>query len=357
MAAEERAWSSGRVLTAAQRKKKRALDRERSARRRHSTTSRIQSLEARLKALETTNGFEGGLFDAFPESEPSPELDTFDCQTHNASHLDPEIASAAWGGSSDCQSIFNEALQVACSTSRFDVCTDALRNEDAIVRGIMHGWDEVVARNPDFCPLWAIIRLLDSRIFRLSGTVTRFCTLSMTHSMLLFCASASGLQSLPAWYRPRPTQRSIAHAPAVDVLPWPGLRERAVLDPTLTLSNKFWSDVIYCFRFCWPYDEAEAIKVDPRTKLFGFTGKFQNSVRDIHKWTMDESFFAAFPDTYEDIVPAPPLEWPLVGRWQSQTDNNISPCLLPLPKAENELNCCRKQTRIMCLEAGKLTTK
>jgi hypothetical protein len=123
---------------------------------------------------------------------------------------------------------------------------------------------------------------------------------------------------------------------AVDILPWPGLRERAVLDPNITLSDRFWNDVIYCFRFYWPYDEADAVKIDPGSKLFGFTGKFQNSVKEIHKWTMDETFFATFPDTFDDIVPAPRLEWPLSGAWPQH--NYIASFLfsLPLPAEEEE---------------------
>lgn len=335
MERKDRAWSSGRVLTATQRERKRAVDRERSSRLRKQATTRIHGLESKIKALEKANEFEAGRIDA--SSTPvgcGSDTESINPQWHSSGDTDlfaDGSTNTNCNESSNCQSIFNEALLAACSLSPSEVCTDPSRNEDSIVRGVVQGWDEVVAQHAFFCPLWRILRFLDSRIFRLSGTMTRFCTLSMIHHMLLCFVKASELGSLPSWYRPRPTQKSIAHPLAVDILPWPGLRERAVLDPHLTLSNRFWNDVIYCFRFYWPYDEADAVKIDPGSKLLGFTGKFQNSVREIHKWTMDETFFAAFPETFDDIVPAPRLEWPLSENWPEENYIASFVYSLPLP--------------------------
>lgn len=166
--------------------------------------------------------------------------------------------------------------------------------------------------------------------------------------MLLYFVNANELSSLPSWYRPRPTQKAIAHPLAIDVLPWPGLRERAVLDPSLISSDKFWSDVIYCFRFCWPHEEADAVKLDPQSQLLGFTGTFQNSVRDIDKWKMDQAFFEAFPETFDDIVPAPRLEWPLIGGLSWPNVDFSAVVFLPLPASEDEvfLESLRKRTTL-----------
>ncbi len=155
--------------------------------------------------------------------------------------------------------------------------------------------------------------------------------------MLLCFVKAVELRSLPSWYRPRPTQKSIGHPLAIDLHPWPGLRERAVLDLSITLSDKFWNDVIYCFRFHWPYADADAVKISPGSKLFGFTGKFQSAVREIHKWTMEETFFAAFPETFDDIVPAPRLEWPLRRPWPPEDHLANILFSLPLPAEEEEV--------------------
>lgn len=339
MATSGQAWASGRVLSTAQRQRKRAVDRERSTRRRQQATSRINGLEARLRALEEAGKIERSSMNDVGIVAGCTDASTLDrlfWQSIEPMNHSSNPSPTESGQSSECQSIFNEALQLACSLSRHEICADISRNEDAIIRGILYGWDEVSAQSEFFCPLWTIIRFLDLRLFRLSGTITRFCTLTTTHSMLLYFVDAN-VSSLPSWYRPRPTQKSIAHPLAVDVLPWPGLRERAVLDPALTLSDKFWSDVIYCFRFYWPHEAADAVKVDPRSKLLGFTGSFQNSVRDIHKWTMDQTFFESFPETFDDIVPAPHIDWPLIGN-SSWPDLDFSALhVLPLPASEDEI--------------------
>ena len=36
-----------------------------------------------------------------------------------------------------------------------------------------------------------------------------------------------------------------------------------------------------------------------------FSGAFMNYLHDIRNWRMDYRFFAAFPDLYDDIIPAP----------------------------------------------------
>lgn len=341
MAARDQAWASGRVLSAAQRERKRVIDRERSSHRRRQTTARINGLEAKLKALEEAGKTEKGPSnDTRTDAECTPvsTLDEYFWQSFGSIQPNGNSSPSERDQSSECQSIFNETLMLGCSMSRYDICTDAQRNEDALIRGIVYGWDKVSGQNDFFCPLWTIIRFLDARFFRLSSTITRFCTLTMIHSMLLCLVNANELSSLPYWYRPRPTQKSIPHPLAIDVLPWPGLRERAILDPTLTLSSRFWSDVIYCFRFCWPHEDVDAVKVNPQSKLYGFTGKFQNSVRDINKWHMDQTFFETFPETYDDIVPAPLLERSLIGGtlWPD-VDFSALPCL-PLPASDEEVS-------------------
>ncbi len=86
---------------------------------------------------------------------------------------------------SDCQSIFNNLLTTARAFSNTSVCTDSSLNQDALIRGVLFGWDVVTTMSPFCCPLWEILRHLDKRIFQLSGTITRLCTLRMIHSLLL----------------------------------------------------------------------------------------------------------------------------------------------------------------------------
>lgn len=90
-------------------------------------------------------------------------------------------------GGDDCQSIFNNAVTTARRLSGTTVCADPSLNQDALIRGVLFGWDLITTASPNqwCCPLWQILHLLDKRIFHLSGTITRLCTLRMIHSLLL----------------------------------------------------------------------------------------------------------------------------------------------------------------------------
>lgn len=95
----------------------------------------------------------------------------------------PGHVDATIGG--DCQSIFNTAVATARVLSNTTVCTDPSLNQDALIRGILFGWDVATTTCPFRCPLWGVLQLLDKRIFQFSGTITRLCTLRMIHSLLL----------------------------------------------------------------------------------------------------------------------------------------------------------------------------
>lgn len=82
----------------------------------------------------------------------------------------------------------------------------------------------------------------------------------------------------------------------------PGLRERAVLDPTVTKSNRFWREIIGLFELHWPYQPEEAFQVDPMTNLFTFSGLYENHVREIRMWRMKTDFFKSFPAVFDDIA-------------------------------------------------------
>lgn len=85
----------------------------------------------------------------------------------------------------DCQRIFSRAVRKTRAITAADVCIDPVLNEDALIRGVIHGWSDVQARSEFFCPLWEILEVLDRRIFLYSGTLTRLPCLKMIHSLLL----------------------------------------------------------------------------------------------------------------------------------------------------------------------------
>lgn len=244
------------------------------------------------------------------------------------------------------QDVFNWALLKVRQLSYNMVCRNNRLNQDALLRGVLHGWDEVRARHAFFCPLWAVLRYLDKRMFCLSSMMTRFCTLYMIHQIMLCFVSRDNkpFNKLPAWYRPRPTQYSLMHAPAIDVLPWPGLRERAIHHPLLTETNEFWTKVIYDFRFQWPYAVTDAFDHNVDTGLFSLSGLFQSHVRDVRTWQMDWTFFERYPETYDDIVPVPKISRNLFASLQKQMTTAeekqrlfAGEALLPLPPGPTSL--------------------
>ncbi|KAK5259362.1 hypothetical protein LTR40_006124 [Exophiala xenobiotica] len=262
------------------------------------------------------------------EMSPGPNIGTMSRRTLTM-NCDPVMITEPWTdatslpdapsrsdptSASDCQSIFNNLLTTAHAFPSTSVCTDPRLNQDALIRGVLFGWDIVTTMSPFCCPLWDILRHLDKRIFQLSGTITRLCTLRMIHNLLLYLVKATSSESLPPWYRPRstsPSQYKFPHAQAADVLPWPGLRERAVLCQSLTQTNKFWTEVIYYFRFCWPYTIHEIASLSPGTGLYEFSGMYDHYLYEIRMWKMDMKFFESFPETYDDIIPSLEIERPI----------------------------------------------
>ena len=93
---------------------------------------------------------------------------------------------AAANSVSTIQNTFNNLVHQACATERQYICADELLNQDALIRGIVHGW-HTVSSLAAYCPLLVVIRKFDERIFSYSSTITRFCTLRMIHYMLLVC--------------------------------------------------------------------------------------------------------------------------------------------------------------------------
>lgn len=351
-------WATGRILTPAQRERKRAVNRLSHRRKRSLAETRSASLESKIEQLtaeleilrrekitearhcrcprQTRQTVEENSLWSSPLDAEAAErrgntcsvsLDPF--ASSNYIPLDPwsvsnepsedsriclPIRSDNSHSSSvppqtlatSCQEVFNHILARALRLSRFEVCTNDTVNQDILVRAVLNGWNDVSEQyngTTIFCPLWNLLRYLDKRIFCMSGFITRLCTLRMIHAMLLCFVGATPFNDLPAWYKPRPSQHKFQHALAVDVLPWPGVRERAVHSQGMTRDNKFWTDIIYRFRFHWPYDPTEAVDFNANTGLFALSGLFQNQVHNIHMWKMDLSFFTGFPELYDDIMP------------------------------------------------------
>lgn len=82
-----------------------------------------------------------------------------------------------------------------------------------------------------------------------------------------------------------------------------------MLSQTLTQSNKFWTELVYLFRFGFPPSSTihEVATLDKDTDQYSFTGLFLNHVHEIGVWHVDPEFFNNWPETYYDIVPGPQI--------------------------------------------------
>ncbi|KIW87273.1 uncharacterized protein Z519_12176 [Cladophialophora bantiana CBS 173.52] len=293
-----RPWASGRILTPAQRERKRAANRLSHRTKRSQAQARTASLESHIELLKAE-------IEPLRRREAAPGCPcSFVCWT-----LDPwpslNIAGDIFGGlrsqnTHDSYGATGAPLIQIPSVSR----NDAL-NQDVLVRALANGWSDVsmrYGRTSVFCPLWNLVRYLDRRVFCMRGFLTRLCALRMIHTMLLCFVGVASFNDLPAWYKPRPSQHTIRHALAVDVLPWPGVRERAVYSQGLTQDNKFWTGMVHHFRFHWPSSPSDVVDFDANAGLFALTGLFLNQVHNIHMWKMNLSFINLFPDLYGDIM-------------------------------------------------------
>ncbi|ETN45758.1 uncharacterized protein HMPREF1541_09591 [Cyphellophora europaea CBS 101466] len=347
-------WANGRILSAEQRERKRRVDRLNKSRRREQEQTAVRDVKSQLATLTANlHSLQRALPDnanclprrfdtdlastsdtTLPSNTSGPELSSayfsFNVSSEppvrsfssDVVELEDEVphvlplpteatvgdrcllvsGARSFGTTVSIQDLFNQLLRQGCVSDRRLICTDEALNQNALIRGIVHGWHTVL-ESPFACPLWEVTSRLDKHIFGYSSLITRFCTLRMTHYMLLFMTQAITAAELPPWLRPRPSQLHLAHDLSVDVLPWPGLRERSVLDQETTKSNKFWREVIQLFRLNWPYSPDSAYQLDQNSGLYSFTGTYENHVREIRMWNVDPSFFKSFPATVDDIIP------------------------------------------------------
>lgn len=432
-------WASGRVLSKAQRDRKREVDRISKAKRRRDNTEsrdtvdhlkkqveqlslRLQTLEgvdlqrqehqqrqvpdektttqsqdsgsydhafhlAQLSSIEYTstsiytpvsahapnNSFTGGQyhsnlnqlqnvlsFDAREESssQEAPQISTVnDSSAPKAPLLPGEIASTTPLSAESTspplvKDMFNmlvhEALSTVTPATRHLIVTDPVLTQDALIRSVLHGWasvldfsspaNEAIAGYPvtlHRCPVLRTLSKLDGIIFSFSSISTRLISLRMIHLMLLYMASAIPISMIPPWFRPRPSQQRFPHDPVIDLLPWPGLRERAVLNPELIKQNHLWRSIVSLFSFNWPYDEELAIVQVPQDdsgvigsagqsprvahsqavgqhsmssshstmSRYKFADPYHAQMWDIRMWNISLEFFDDFPALFEDIVP------------------------------------------------------
>jgi hypothetical protein len=84
------------------------------------------------------------------------------------------------------QDLFNHLLGMALVVDRSTICMDDALSSDALIRGILYGWDTILSA-PYCCPIWEVLSRFDSLIFGFTSILTRFSTLKTIRTFMLVC--------------------------------------------------------------------------------------------------------------------------------------------------------------------------
>lgn len=275
------AWSGGRVLTEAQRARKREINRVTQRLQRHRRREvRIAKLELELAKLRDTADVQNDGDETSPEPDPSMALDadtwvsswvdlplhlapTHDVPTpvpasndpagHLDSNVDPglplssEVPSAALSFSMrkfdgrDMTETMNSGIRVAVAADSQYISLDTRYNESVLAHSILLGWDKLCIVHNVTCPVILALRYLDDVVFRPShaGPMERLTMMHCIYRQLLVCHSLAGSatrmltfaqsrrfaslnnrQRPWLWHHPRPSQLMLQHDEIVDYVVW-----------------------------------------------------------------------------------------------------------------------------------------
>ena len=165
-------WSTGRVLSPAQRERKRLMNRASQSRRRKNLKNTLKTVEARLFQIERRCL-------AYLPPSTSGEYTFNDC-----------IAATANAGadeSTTLRDLLNDLLGSIYRINPAQVCANEQFNQDAVIRGVILGWDDVVQKQAFVCPIWNILRRVDALLMMHASVPTRLALLRGIHMMLLVC--------------------------------------------------------------------------------------------------------------------------------------------------------------------------
>lgn len=101
---------------------------------------------------------------------------------------------------------------------------------------------------------------------------------------------------IPEWLKPTQAQLTIPHAAWIDRMPWPKMRDYLIEHPEITLDELA---VVYSSSFYirWPYDHTHVlIRVDDQAKTAITNPIFEEHIRDLKNWAVDEPFCQRFPE-------------------------------------------------------------
>lgn len=235
-------WSSGRLLTGAERDRKRRMNRESQLLRRERMKERLRAFESRLGKVEenydqlcrskptvgiltchlrpsnlgTPELMDLLFYQAQPPSQPySQNLSQFAqaptlvdpfalaeqsfsdprsiriTQTPSTANLPllPSLVSKADQNTTMCDYL-GEALMSVYSVDPLQVCTNDIHNQDALIRGVVRGWNDLQKESFN-CPLWRILSWTDELLTARTAIATRLALLRGVHLMLMVCQATT----------------------------------------------------------------------------------------------------------------------------------------------------------------------
>ncbi|KAH6694831.1 hypothetical protein BKA61DRAFT_662767 [Leptodontidium sp. MPI-SDFR-AT-0119] len=380
LASKPKAWSTGRVLTEEQRRRKREVNRLSQRRRKNKIAQRVEHLETQLMhlldnstAISPTSGTtefkcdrpSEEVQDVSRESLPDPstyQQDLVPANPHNQNFypssplsrmqylpqyyhlkmhdsyinsclhltlpLTPPIAASF---SKSPSSIRSEIITTFCqhlnksiaTLPNTIICSNDAQNQNMLIRAVLYGWSTIETL-PRLCPLWTILQHVDTSLFKETPAIERFVLLRHIHMMILYKTGALGSRQLPIWYRYRPAQVIYDHHPSIDYLGWPGLRERLVLSGSLRMTDQFWAMFGSCFSFEWPYAITTCYETDATTGMLRYSPLFDVESLNIDSCRMTSQFFEAFPEMADDIRTATSEPLQIFGLDEHEAVENLA---------------------------------
>ncbi|KAF9888232.1 hypothetical protein FE257_009227 [Aspergillus nanangensis] len=218
--------------------------------------------------------------------------------------------SAFNGGDCDAMNIRDALSEMLCSVHHFNhvqVCRDDQFNQDALIRGVILGWEDLQSR--DFtCPLWGILKHIDALLMTHTAIATRLALLRGVHLMLLTRSCPDRPPALPPWFRPRarrnsPNQCSNPNDAISNYFAWPRFRQRLLASNSPRLTNRFWLYFVRNVQFEWPFSPTHTIDIDKDSGKYHFSMNWRNTMDIIQRFTMGPEFFDAYPECSGDMNP------------------------------------------------------
>lgn len=109
-----------------------------------------------------------------------------------------------------------------------------------------------------------------------------------------------------AWYVMSFIGHPVCREPPLSNCPFqnnrPAFREKLALTGQPALDDRFWGYFTRYVHFVWHLPPSSAFELCCHTGMYQFSGLFNNSARDIANFILDDNFFAAYPNTYYEIV-------------------------------------------------------